>query len=379
MANVFRRNSILITLMTLIALFGGPAKPEREGGAGSFAWMAQAGAQDANAAPAAIATQTPNANPIRVGFIGLDTSHAGAFAKLIRDAAANSPLGRLQVVAAFPGGSLDIPSSADRIPGYTKEFRELGIAIVDSIEDLLPKVDAVILTSLDGRTHLKQAIPVMQAKKPLFIDKPLAADLADAIAIDLAAKKLGARWFTSSSLRFTPTIWRYRTQTDRQVLGAHAWSPCSLEPHHTDLTWYGIHGIEALYTAMGTGCQEVTRTKTEGTDVVVGRWEEGRVGLFRGIRNGTQGYGLTVFGSNFIESDAKYEGYEPLVVKIAEFFAGADEPVSNQESLEILSFIQAAQESSDRGGIPIRLADVWADAEQTATSRLEKTAVPASK
>jgi hypothetical protein len=130
---------------------------------------------------------------------------------------------------------------------------------------------------------------------------------------------------------------------------------------------------------MGTGCQEVTRTKTEGTDVVVGRWEEGRVGLFRGIRNGTQGYGLTVFGSNFIESDAKYEGYEPLVVKIAEFFAGADEPVSNQESLEILSFIQAAQESSDRGGIPIRLADVWADAEQTATSRLEKTAVPASK
>ena len=67
-------------------------------------------------------------------------------------------------------------------------------------------------------------------------------------------------------------------------MGASAWSPCSLEPHHTDLYWYGVHGVETLYTAMGMGCKHVTRVHTDDTDLVVGQWDGGRVGVFRGIR-----------------------------------------------------------------------------------------------
>jgi hypothetical protein len=311
-----------------------------------------------------------DASAIRVGLIGLDTSHAGAFTKIIRDAPAGSPVSRLSVVAAFPGGSMDIPSSADRVEGYTKELLALGVEMTASVEELVEKVDAVILTSVDGRTHLRQALPVFRAKKRMFIDKPLAGDLADAMAIERLGKAHESLWFTASSLRFTPTIWRYRTNTHRKVLGAHAWSPCALEPHHTDLTWYGIHGIEALFTAMGMGCEEVSRTKTEGADVVVGRWDEGRIGVFRGIRSGTQGYGLTVFGADFIEADAKYEGYEPLVAQIATFFAGGDPPVSNAESIEMMAFMQAAQKSSDQGGGAIRIASVLEEAETAAEARI---------
>jgi predicted dehydrogenase len=201
-------------------------------------------------------------SPIRVGVIGLDTSHAGAFSKIMREAPANSPMARLKIVAAFPGGSPDIPSSIDRVPNYTKEFQAQGIEIVDSIDALLEKVDAVMLNSLDGRKHLEQAYPVFKSGKRVFIDKPLAADLTDAIAIAKLAEHYKTPWFTSSSLRFTPTVYRYREKSDRKILGAQAWSPCSLEAHHTDLTWYGIHGVEALFTAMGVGCEEVTRTKT---------------------------------------------------------------------------------------------------------------------
>lgn len=310
-------------------------------------------------------------SPIRVGVIGLDTSHAGAFSKIMREAPANSPMARLKIVAAFPGGSPDIPSSIDRVPNYTKEFEAQGIQIVDSIDALLEKVDAVMLNSLDGRKHLEQAYPVFKSGKRVFIDKPLAADLTDAIAIAKLAEHYKTPWFTSSSLRFTPTIYRYREKSDRKILGAQAWSPCSLEPHHTDLTWYGIHGVEALFTAMGVGCEEVTRTKTEGTDVVVGRWKDGRVGVFRGIRTGTQGYGLTVFGSDFLENDAKYEGYEPLVVEIAKFFAGGEPPVSSQESLEIMGFIQAAQQSSDSKGIPVSVQSVMEKATEQALKKIQ--------
>ncbi|MFM7975951.1 MAG: gfo/Idh/MocA family oxidoreductase, partial [Pirellula sp.] len=196
-------------------------------------------------------------------------------------------------------------------------------------------------------------------------------DLTDAIAIAKLGEHYKTPWFTSSSLRFTPTIYRYREKSDRKILGAQAWSPCSLESHHTDLTWYGIHGVEALFTAMGVGCEEVTRTKTEGTDVVVGRWKDGRVGVFRGIRSGTQGYGLTVFGADFLENDAKYEGYEPLVVEIAKFFAGGEPPVSSQESLEIMAFIQAAQQSSDSKGIPVSVQSVVEKATEQALKKIQ--------
>lgn len=318
------------------------------------------------------AGQEGSSDPIRVGMIGLDTSHTVAFAKIIRESQSKGgPVGRLKLVAAYPGGSSDIPSSANRVEGYTKELRESGIEIVDSIPKLVGMVDAVLLTSLDGRKHLEQVIPVFQGGKPCFIDKPLAADLADALAIQMAAERFQGKWFTSSSLRFTPTIWRYRENSNRKVLGAHAWSPCALEPHHNDLAWYGIHGVEALYTAMGPGCLTVSRTHNDGNDVAVGAWSDGRIGVFRGIRNGQQGYGLTVFGADFVENDAKYEGYEPMVVRFAEFFAGGPTPVPNQESVEIMAFIEAAQLSSQRGGVPVSLEEAMTAARAEAKKRLE--------
>jgi|694.fasta_scaffold00182_63 hypothetical protein len=298
--------------------------------------------------------------PMRIGMIGLDTSHAPAFAKLINQAPADSPLAKLRVTAAFPGGSEDLPTSRDRVEGFTNDLRNLDVEIVSSIDELLPKVDAILLESVDGRKHLHQALPVFNSGKPMFIDKPLAAELTDAIAIDLLGKHYKARWFSSSSLRFSPSIIRYRSpDMAGKVLGASAWSPCSLDPTHSDLFWYGIHGVESLYTAMGVGCQEVVRISSPDTDVVVGTWQDGRIGSFRGLRSKTTGYGLVVFGADKIELDAKYEGYQPLVLEIAKFFAGQEHPVSNEETLEIMTFMQAAELSKQRGGLSVQLQEVW--------------------
>ena len=304
--------------------------------------------------------QADAAPPLRIGMIGLDTSHSPAFAKLFKDEAAGDKLSKMRVVAAYPGGSDDIASSRDRVAGYTTELASLGAEIVDSVDALLPKVDVVLLESLDGRKHLEQVLPVLKAGKPVFIDKPLSGSLVDALAIDLLAKKYKARWFSSSSLRFSSSIIRFRENEElkKQIRGASAWSPCSLEPTHTDLYWYGVHGVETLFTAMGTGCQSVTRVHTDGIDFVVGVWDGGRVGTFRGIRDGKADYGLVVFGEKQIEMGGKYEGYAPLVHRIADFFKGGDEPVANAETLEMFTFMQAADVSKERGGIPVSLAEV---------------------
>jgi predicted dehydrogenase len=301
-------------------------------------------------------TASSDAKTLRAGIIGLDTSHAPAFAGFLNGPKATGELAGVKVVAAFPGGSPDVASSADRVEGFTKKLAEMGVEIVPSIDALLEKVDVVLLESVDGRPHLAQVIPVIKAGKPVFIDKPVAGSLADAVAIFELAKKHNVPCFSSSSLRFSKGIAGMRN--DRRVgdvVGCEARGPCSLEPHHPDLFWYGIHGVETLFTIMGPGCVEVTRVHTDGTDFVVGRWDDGRVGTYRGLRDGSHGYGATVYGTKGIAPSGSYEGYEPLLAEIVKFFKTGKPPVSAAETLEIYAFMEAADESKRNGGAEVTL------------------------
>lgn len=320
-----------------------------------------------------IASADDGKPPLRAGIIGLDTSHCVAFTKIFNDPKAGGDLAGVKVVAAFPGGSSDIASSRDRVEGFTKQMQGMNVEIVDSIPALLAKVDVVLLESVDGRPHLEQVRPVMEAGKPVFIDKPLAASLADAIAIAELGKKHGVPWFSSSALRFGPSVQKAgHDEKIGDVVGCDAWSPCPLEPTHPDLFWYGIHGVETLFTVMGPGCASVSRTQTKGTDVVVGVWTDGRIGTFRGLRTGKEGYGGTVFGTKGIGPVGGYEGYQPLVEQIARFFKTRKPPVSADETLQIMAFMEAADESKRQHGAPVTLDSVMAKAREEAKKRLEK-------
>jgi predicted dehydrogenase len=298
--------------------------------------------------------------PLKAGIIGLDTSHVVAFTKVLNNPKNTGDLARVRVVAAYPGGSPDIASSRDRLAGFTKTLRDdFKIEIVDSIEALLPKVDVVLLESVDGRPHLEQARPVLKAGKPVFIDKPVAGSLADALQIFELAKQYRTPCFSSSSLRFAPSVQAVRKDAKvGQILGCDTYGPCSLESHHPDLFWYGIHGVETLFTIMGTGCESVVRVQTKDTELVTGTWKGGRVGTFRGIRGGRSGYGATVFGAQGITTTQGGGGYEPLLVEICKFFKTGQPPVSAEETIEIFAFMEAADESKRRGGVPVTLESV---------------------
>src|SRR5918993_1195103 len=126
---------------------------------------------------------------IRIGLIGIDTSHAGAFTQLLNDPSRPDHIPGARVVAAFKGGSLDVEASATRIERFTAELRDKWkIELVDSIDELVRRVDAVMLTSVDGRAHLAQARPVIAARKPIFIDKPFTASTRDAIELARLAR-----------------------------------------------------------------------------------------------------------------------------------------------------------------------------------------------
>jgi predicted dehydrogenase len=309
-------------------------------------------------AAGAPAQRIPSIETIRIGIIGLDTSHSVRFTELINDPAAEGLFARYEVVAAYPYGSRTIESSYSRIPEYSKEIQQLGVEIVDSIADLLDRVDVVMLETNDGNIHLEQALQVIESGKPLFIDKPLAASLEDVLAIFAAAEDAGIPIFSSSSLRFMKSAQEIRNGSIGEVQGAFAYSPAMLEPTHTDLYWYGIHGVEILFTVLGTGCESVVRVHTDGADVVTGTWTDGRIGTFHGMRDGSHGYGGTAFGGEKIAEIGPYEGYRPLVESILKFFDSDVAPVAPEETIEIYAFMAAADESKQLGGVPVRLADV---------------------
>ncbi len=319
----------------------------------------------------ALAEDTKNLKVLRAGMIGLDTSHVTAFTKALNNPKNTGYMAKVQVVAGYPGGSADIPSSANRVEKFTEQLKGMGVKIYDSIPAMLENVDVVLLESVDGRPHLKQVVPVFKAGKPVFIDKPLAGSLTDVLAIAELGKKHNTPWFCSSSLRFSPGILGYRGEHEKtgKVYGVSAWGPCSLEPHHPDLYWYGIHGCETLYTIMGAGCQTVSRVQTDSGELVTGVWKNGNIGTFRGIRApGRNGYGAMVFGTKGIAQAGPYAGYTPLVERIAEFFHTHKAPVSNAETIELYAFMEAADESKRQGGRPVSITDVIAKAKTKQTS-----------
>ena len=295
---------------------------------------------------------------IKVGIIGLDTSHVIEFTKILNDPSNPGHVAGARVVAGYPGGSPDVEASRTRIDKFTAELKtKYGVEIVPDIPALLARVDAVLLESVDGRPHLTQVRPVFAAGKPVFIDKPLASTYADAKEIARLARASGTPWFSTSSLRYAAPIGELRAQ---EILGAFAWGPAPTEPHHQlDLSWYGIHAVEMLYTVMGPGCETVTRISTEGADLVVGRWRDGRIGVVRGGRQGKshEEYGLVAYTPPQVRDTGSIKGafYSQLLAEVVKFFQTGIPSVPEEETLEIFAFMDAAQRSKEAGGAPMRL------------------------
>ncbi len=323
------------------------------------------------AAPLAAA----DAPPIKVGVLGLDNYQAVAFTQLFHDPKAEGDLAGIRVVAAFPAGSPDIEESVRELPKWQKDIQTYGVKIVDSVDILLSQVDAVMIMSVDGRAHREQAKAVILAGKPLYIGRPMVASLEDAIAIFALAKEKNVPVFSCSQHRYSPGFIGMKNHEEvGDVLGCDVYGGCPREPHHPDLVWHGIHGIETLYTIMGPGCVSVTRASTDTADVVTGIWKDGRIGTYRAILKGPPKYSATVFGTKgvapagiygyaapvkgVVPPGGKYMGYEATAIQIGKFFKTRVPPVTPEETTEVFAFIAAADESKGQGGAPVKIEAV---------------------
>lgn len=324
---------------------------------------------------------TSQAADVRVGMIGLDTSHATEFTARLNDPASTNYVPGARVVVAMPQASADLPMSKDRIDAYTAEVHDkFGVRIVFDIKELLDACDAVMILSLDGRAHPAQVKSIVDSKKPIFLDKPVAASLRDCVRIYEMAEEAGAPIFSASSLRWYPGLMELAVAKIDGVSGAFAYGPAPKQPEHPTLFFYGIHPTEALFTVLGTGCTTVTSLSSEGATVVTARWADGRIGTLYAMHTWPADYKVTLFGKDKVLEQKIGVDYTPLVREIVKFFLTKQPPVSPAKTLEIYAFMQAADESIAKSGRAITLSEVLSKAECPAKWLVQsKLSKPSSK
>ena len=299
----------------------------------------------------------------KVGIIGLDTSHALAFTKIM-NVDKDPGVAGFRMVAAYQWGSKDIVSSTNRYPKYIAEVQKMGVEVVPTIDELIAKVDVVCLETNDGREHLWQAEKVFQAGKPVFIDKPIAHNLRDALKIYELGKKYDAKYFSASALRFSKVANAARAGEYGKIRGAALISPSPLEEQgtHNYYSWHGTHGFDPLVAIMGTGVDKVSCFRNDTDDVVNATWKDGRMGELRLMRKSWvySGYVLPEKPKDkkcpVVVYDG-YPGYEPLLREIVKFFRTGEVPFPPEETLEVFALMEAAEMSAKRGGEPVTVAE----------------------
>jgi hypothetical protein len=309
----------------------------------------------------ALATATM-ADPIRIGVIGLDTSHAEQFTMRLNDPAHPNHVPGGRVVMACPAASEDLPESAERVGEFTATLRDkYGVRIVEDMTELCAAVDAVMILSLDGRPHLEQARTAITARKPFFLDKPVAASLAEAVEIYRMADEADVPILSASALRWYAGVTELAAAFPLPPDGAISWGPAPALPHHPDLFFYAIHATEGLFTVMGPGCLTVSRVTSPAVSVVTGTWLGDRTGTLHALHYlpmHSKAYKIVRFDGEQVTEQKSLGDYGPMLREIVKFFESKQPPVSAAQTLEIYAFMQAAEESRQRGGASVTLREV---------------------
>lgn len=297
---------------------------------------------------------------IRLGMVDCDTSHAVAFSQRFNHAgiAEDQWVQGATVVAAFPGTSRILPQ--ERVDTFANGAAAAGVRIVQSPEEMIGQIDAVLIESQDGSVHAERAMPFINAGIPTFVDKPFVCSVTDARRILDAAEARGVPLFSASSVRYAPDVQQLKQQIDSLggIFGCDTAGPAALHPRNPGFFHYGVHAVEVLYELMGTGCQRVRCISNEKTDLAVGIWDDGRIGTVRGIRGATYAFTFTAVCGKEVRTrtiDGTYM-YRELLAQIVTTLTTGVMPLSREQLIEPIAFQEAALRSAQHDGREMPLA-----------------------
>ena len=295
---------------------------------------------------------------LKLGMIGLDTSHCEAVVGALNYPDGPHHVPGARVVGAYPGGSALCAVSRDRLAKFTEAIRDKHhVKLYDSIEELGRHVDAFLLHSVDGRQHLEQFRTLSRFGKPVFIDKPMTCSAADARQIAALALQTRTPWMSASSVRYSAGI-AGLTAPDDEVGSCEAFGTLPILDDYPTYFWYGVHGADMLFSYLGKGCRTVQTLHSGQTDLLIGTWEDGRIGTVRGMRFTAYHFGCTVFtkkGTLHGLVAPEPPGHYLLLKDVVRFMQTGASPIEPEETVEVMAFLDAAGRSLAEGGRVVEL------------------------
>jgi predicted dehydrogenase len=299
---------------------------------------------------------------MRIGIIGIDSSHTPEFTKRI-SALHKEGKTPCRVTCFWDPGRHEWqhPEGATRskqdVEGWRKTTLELGAQQVDSIDKLLSQVDGVMVLNINGRRHLELAVPSLARGLPTYVDKPLTCSIDQAMALLSIARQYKARCYSASSLRFITEIPKLDVSALGKVVSIDAFGNGELQDLMPGLWHYGCHSIEMVdaifkHCGLGGGVKRVSAIELPQRHFIDMEYRDGRYARIRMERQGSWAFGATVHGEKgvqqFIVDFAPV--YTRLVEGMVKFFEGGPAPVELRDIVESVAVMQLGNESIARNG-----------------------------
>jgi predicted dehydrogenase len=288
---------------------------------------------------------------IRIGIIGSDNSHAVAYSKLANIA---NRAGDSRVVAI---------SGPD--PERTKEVAGLGNIpeIVERPEDMIGKVDAILVVHRHGDLHAEHAIPFLEAGIPVYVDKPFAVSLADCHAMLDAANDGNALLTSYSSLRYAPTTTDLADTLESlgEIRVGQFAGPCDFDSEYAGPFFYATHVAEICFRLMGDDIRTVSATRSGANVVADITFANDAIATFSYLGDAAYHFHATLFGTKDFAATEVIAGDDAYAEGLNVFLDAVktgEAPLSAQQLLTPIAFVHALQESLANDGSSVDVASL---------------------
>ncbi|MBR3933256.1 MAG: Gfo/Idh/MocA family oxidoreductase [Clostridia bacterium] len=226
--------------------------------------------------------------------------------------------------------------------------------IVEKPEDVIGKVDAVIIATDKGDEHIWRAKPFIEVGLPVFIDKPMADNVEDLKTIISWVKK-GHMIMSSSSLRYTKEYEPYMKKTSE--LGKLRYINMTMAK-----SWerYGIHALEPVYCITGHGYVSVQNTGGMNNNIVHLVHSNG-VDVNLAVIYDSAGSDLKLVGtggSASITSRDSFYSFKKQLDVFVEYVRSGIRPYPFDETIELMEIIIAGIRSRNEGGRKVMLEEI---------------------
>ena len=221
-----------------------------------------------------------------IGIVGAENSHTVAIAKTINID---------QLVSGF-----SVTHVWGETPDDAKDAQERGLIpnIVEDPEDMIGQVDAAIVDHRHPKYHLPAVRPLLEAKIPLFVDKPFCYRLDEGKDFLARARELDVPVCSFSVLPKQTSFAQLQEDVRElgRIISVVSTGPCDIDSEYGGVFFYGIHQVDMVVRLLDQDITHVQLNRGEQNHTATLYSASGAISTMNLVGEGRVGFHVSVIG-----------------------------------------------------------------------------------